>query len=853
MPLTHIIRLAREIRAYEAYMRLTPAEEAAAQLVMSDVRSITRKSLRKAPLTMLGSRSTGLATPLSDFDLTFSIASPDNGCGDRGPSVFSRPLIRQAVDSLRDVEKDLRYSIKTQNTELVFARIPIIKTKHRGTGLRIQIQTMAHHQPAQEYVTAYLNELPSLRPLFIVLRYCLEIRGLTTVYEGGLGSYSLLMMIVNALKHSIGTFTSDDLAGQLLYVLYFYGSADLYQHGFSANPPRLFDKLKEKWSIRERLARSKDPQLRGIDEIVRGQNRRKPYLLSLQDPANDSNDLGRNSYAIKHVQAVFNKARQSILSALEQGQVQPEGHGKEGTWSYLDPLVRADYKSFEENRSKVEHFAKDRLSKDYDYSTRRITEDFQRRAQVYKGLLPSVENHLWEEWASIKRQTAKAEGLPLPATSEAQATPTRIKDKKPRQLNRETNAAEIAKAQEIKHLTPSLANFEKRFRVLHAKTEHFRKERNTIAMEVARSGRIPLTGGAARRRFNRDTRAVKLVESLRKDDNGNMTSIIIQKWYEMLRRKFCDLRRESLYISRRVDSLNGEDSGVADLQSRYERLRRVKDDYGREFNTISRRLASLKGQDTPIAATKDPLSGSRRELRKRLKDVQAEMKVTRQGDFELETLRKRDGTDANYATDVANLEESKRRRRELTSELRNIEAAFTGTRRRDRIDMVEKQRGNQRALEEPAKFARFESTSLVFGTAPVIDRLAVQAANAKNEVQLQEAVEASVSRNNTAADPTINLEHSSPKGRRPSRTRAESRIKLFRSVSVPMKVSKLRPFEHNVKGGPPMEVSGKSILTADGKISSGEDPEAPLPVMRASVTNKQRYYRKSFPLDPAKS
>lgn len=383
--LTYPSRLSNEIKAYEAYMRLTPAEETAAQLVVSDVKSITRSSLGKAPLKMLGSRSTGLATPLSDFDFTFSVISPDHDSGDGKPSAFLRPLIRQAVSLLRDVEGDLRCSKQLQKTELVIARIPIIETKHRGTGLKIQIQTMALHQPAQEYTAAYLNELPSLRPLFIVLRYCLEIRGLTTVYEGGLGSYSLLMMIVTALKHYSGTFAPDDLAGQLLYVLYFYGPTDLYQYGFSANPPRVFDKRKEGWSKPERLTRSRNPQLRGIDEIVRDRNRRKPYLLSLQDPANDSNDLGKSSYAIKHVQTVFNGARESILGALQRGQEAPKPRRKDQKRSYLDSLVRADYTDFEANRSKVERFAKNPVSNDLDYSGARIIEDFQRRVDLYKG------------------------------------------------------------------------------------------------------------------------------------------------------------------------------------------------------------------------------------------------------------------------------------------------------------------------------------------------------------------------------------------------------------------------------------------------------------------------------------
>lgn len=368
-------------------MRLTPAEEAAAQMIMSDVKSVTQRSLQKAPLKTLGSRSTGLATPISDFDLSFSVGATRHGSNEAEQRATSPGLIRKAVSSLRQVERDLRSSTKLRDTVLVLARIPIIETRHCTTGLRIQIQTMAGYQSALEYSAAYLKELPSLRPLFIVLRYCLEIRGLTTVYEGGLGSYSLLMMIVNALKHASGSFASDDLAGQLLYVLYFYGSADLYNHGFSVNPPRVFDKLKGKWSISERVTRSKDPQLVGIDEMVCKRNYRKPYLLCLQDPANYLNDLGKNSYAIKHIQAVFNKAHQSILSALEHESAQPKDHRNGGRSSYLTPLVKADYEAFEANRSKVERFAKGPTSKDYDYSTDRVTEDFRKRVQIYKGLI----------------------------------------------------------------------------------------------------------------------------------------------------------------------------------------------------------------------------------------------------------------------------------------------------------------------------------------------------------------------------------------------------------------------------------------------------------------------------------
>ena len=243
--------LTNEIKAYEAYMRLSPQEEAASEMVISDVNSVARNELEIKPLTLLGSRSTGLATPISDFDFTFELPNslPGGGMIPSSENRVSQPQPQKnknkpkAVKALKKMGRHFRLSNKFSSTNLVqFARVPIIRSTHVATGLEVQIQTTAPYQAAHDYSIAYLTEFPSLRPLYIVLRYCLAIRHLTTVFEGGLGSYSILMMIVTALKHSSGKFTSEDLGGQLLHVLDFYGKADLYKVGFSANPPRVFEK-----------------------------------------------------------------------------------------------------------------------------------------------------------------------------------------------------------------------------------------------------------------------------------------------------------------------------------------------------------------------------------------------------------------------------------------------------------------------------------------------------------------------------------------------------------------------------------------------------------------------------------
>ena len=395
-------------------MRLSPQEEAAAQLVISDVVSVVRTESAVKPLTLLGSRSTGLATPISDFDFTFALPPSLPGGLKIPPSVdsLSHPkytiseIKRTARKALAKMVAYFHSSSKFGETEFVqFARVPIIRSKHIATGLDVQIQTLAPYQAAHEHTIAYLSEFPSLRPLYILLRYCLELRNLTTVFEGGLGSYSILMMIVTALKHSSGRFASDDLGGQLMYVLEFYGKANLYEVGFSANPPRVFEKQKKgcSLSLEERNVRLNDPQLSGIDQMTTFYPR-KPYLLCLQDPANDLNDLGKNAYAIKHIQATFCRLRESIERRMKRTTVK-DSDGS--TLSYLERLVSANYRYFEAGRIKVERFADPKIRNSRGMKNKEILPRYEERLNWYKGIAERQPNRPEHASEAINKNAAK--------------------------------------------------------------------------------------------------------------------------------------------------------------------------------------------------------------------------------------------------------------------------------------------------------------------------------------------------------------------------------------------------------------------------------------------------------------
>ncbi|KAL8699805.1 MAG: hypothetical protein Q9224_001258 [Gallowayella concinna] len=352
-------RLGNEIKAFAQYMTPSKAEMNATRKVSFQVQNLIKFTLNDSSCDVIGSYSTGLALPFSDIDFSVSFPAVEAEAATYRKSLRGlefQKIYRKAMYRLRDA-----FNINPNfddNPELVFARIPIVRASHRTTGQEIQVQIQTGRNLQQQHTLAYLAEYPSLQPLYVALRSCLEIRGLSKPYEGGLGSYPILIMIVNALKHAWNQHDPDDLGSQLLHVLDFYASHDLYRYGFSVDPPRLFRKDKTSMGADERAERATDLGLSGIESMPKP-NALRPYLLSLQDPADPTNDLGRNAYAIKHIQKTFATARQSIQQEMEvwdRGLVQSQPDRSTAA-GLLDALVHADYGKLASSRAVLGRFS----------------------------------------------------------------------------------------------------------------------------------------------------------------------------------------------------------------------------------------------------------------------------------------------------------------------------------------------------------------------------------------------------------------------------------------------------------------------------------------------------------------
>ncbi|KAL8794561.1 MAG: hypothetical protein Q9195_002896 [Heterodermia aff. obscurata] len=377
-PITASRRLYEEITAYEKYMRMNSTEIEAARLFTADVKSIVRQKYPDNPLNPIGSHSTGLADRLSDFDFTLLLPDLEKPPLERGPS-STRPLATKAgIKALMNIFWSLKQSRRYRDVKIISARVPIVQAIHCKTLWKVELQTLSTNEAAREYTLYYLAEFPTLRTLYILFRSALHLRQLNIVYEGGLGSYSVLIMIVNALKHASEQYARDDLVNHFLHVLDFYSTADLYKYGFSPDPPRTFQKNREKLSTAEKKASTSDPMLRGI-EIMKTYDRRKPYLLCLQDPANAVNDLGCRSYGIKHVQKLFGTIRKGLITNMKawdgDGQFEESLHDH----GLLAPLLGANYRKLANKRRRIEKWVLEEHSPRQNESSTINGQDFSLR------------------------------------------------------------------------------------------------------------------------------------------------------------------------------------------------------------------------------------------------------------------------------------------------------------------------------------------------------------------------------------------------------------------------------------------------------------------------------------------
>lgn len=351
---TGIEQLSREIDAFYSYSQPNEREKRAAELALQDISAAIERVDQNIKIDVVGSRATGLALPMSDIDLNISTTSSSSN------TLVAKSLLTNVARSLATVGRNT--GLFRSLTTRLRPKIPLVTGRHACTHLEFQVQSTVDVCLSLQQTMSFINEFPTLRQLFVLLKQMLTMRGLNLGAEQGLSSYPLLVMIVAALKFSEGKFDRRDAGAHLIFFLDMYSDIDFTTTAISFSPLQ--------YVIKRHPHSSTLPHLRSAvpapDSVAVGSNdsehenqdvdarRRfatiKPnaeFLMCLQDPANLQNDLGKAAYRIREVQTSFIRFREELRAGLKAWD---DGGGNNKQDPLLASCASGDYRIYENTR-----------------------------------------------------------------------------------------------------------------------------------------------------------------------------------------------------------------------------------------------------------------------------------------------------------------------------------------------------------------------------------------------------------------------------------------------------------------------------------------------------------------------
>ena len=181
------------------------------------------------------------------------------------------------------------------------SRYPLLDMRHHRSCISVQIVSANSSHRSTASVVRFRDQLKSLDPLYSVLRTMLKVRGLTDVFHGGLSSYPLVNMIAASLLLRPGRNLGEDLVN----FLRLYSTLDTRAKAISLTPPGIHDRRSPP---ADGSGADGDGATALADLAETSRREGLGFMLCLQDPADPANDLGRKTFAWRHVAATMGHA-----------------------------------------------------------------------------------------------------------------------------------------------------------------------------------------------------------------------------------------------------------------------------------------------------------------------------------------------------------------------------------------------------------------------------------------------------------------------------------------------------------------------------------------------------------------
>lgn len=348
---TALERLRAEMEAFCDYLKPTPDEQAGRAAVLEQTRAVWYRSSKEVQLEVFGSERSGLALATSDIDLrVYNPVVTEESDAKQAPKYHRRQQFQASLTKAFPFYED------DGSFMLIFlrhSRYPLMSMQHAVSGLDVQLVCSNDTSHARTVMARYLEDMPALRTVYTLVKYMLEIRGLTDVFRGGMGSYSIFYMIVAGIKFGPQT-AKDDPVAQLLAFMDFYSNFDTTKNWISLEPLEILPKIETKptQSLDEK------EQLKNRKRIGL-QSQRQPYLLCICDPADPTNDLGRKTFGWKHLQTTIKVLNERLRQRIKDD---------DGAL-LLTPMVGRGFDLFEARREKLATFGRTYSSPSEDQET----------------------------------------------------------------------------------------------------------------------------------------------------------------------------------------------------------------------------------------------------------------------------------------------------------------------------------------------------------------------------------------------------------------------------------------------------------------------------------------------------
>lgn len=274
------VSLHYEILEFSQFVSPTEAElESRSEMIMT-VESIVSQLWPASTTQIFGSYATDLYLPSSDIDICI-MGTPLGG---------ELQEFEQLAEAIRNVTGFAR------RVHVVKATVRLVKIISRKTSMNCDISIGVPNGPKYvPVIKEYAQSYPALRPLLLVIKCFLQQRDLNEVFRGGLGSYTVLLLVVSHLQMLKCNFqrSKTNLGALLQQFFQLYGRMhNLCLAGIQVKDNGCYFDKYERYQT-------------APEEVLR---------LSIEDPNDVTNELGRNSYAVSRVRRAFANASKTLVN-----------------------------------------------------------------------------------------------------------------------------------------------------------------------------------------------------------------------------------------------------------------------------------------------------------------------------------------------------------------------------------------------------------------------------------------------------------------------------------------------------------------------------------------------------------